>query len=139
MYMQVLRTTEADVATEGKMTVDDVQECYTLEDTDRKLEDGGTKVYGKTAIPRGSYRVKISFSSRFQKYLLEVLDVPQFTGVRIHPGNSAKDTEGCILVGSVNTQDDDNWIGGSRIAYNKLHDKVENAIGRGEEIMLEIV
>lgn len=72
----------------------------TLEDTDRKLETGGEKVYGKTAIPRGLYEIKITWSNRFQKFMSEILGVNQFTGVRIHGGNSEVDTDGCPLLGS---------------------------------------
>ena len=138
MKLKVLRNTEAENSTEGKLSIDDEIECYTLEDKDRHLEDGNEKVYGKSAIPRGTYPVSITYSQRFQKDLIYIHDVPQFTGVRIHSGNSAKDTEGCILVGSVNKQDDDNWIGGSRIAYNRLHEKVKAALDSGEEVTLEV-
>lgn len=75
----------------------------TVEDTDRRLEDGSEKVYGKTAIPRGRYRVTLSYSYRFKKVLPQILDVPQFSGVRIHGGNSADDSLGCIILGRIRT------------------------------------
>ena len=137
MRIKVLRTTEADTSTEGKLFIGGVQECYSLEDKDRHLEDGGEKVYGETAIPRGKYKVSITFSNRFQKDLIYIHDVPQFTGVRIHSGNSSKDTEGCIIVGSINKQDDDDWVGGSRVAYRKLHVAVKEAL-KNEEVTIEI-
>lgn len=140
MKLQTWRTTEGDTFTEGKFFVDEVQECYTVEDTDRHLEDGiNKKVYGKTAIPRGIYPISITYSNRFKKDLILIEDVPGFTGVRIHSGNSSKDTEGCIIVGSVNKVDDDNWVGGSRIAYDKLHRKIGEALDNGETVTLEIV
>jgi len=77
-------------------------------------------------------------SNRFKKFLIEVLDVPQFTGVRIHSGNSSKDTEGCIIVGSINDRDDDDWVGGSKVAYERLHGKVKKALSAGEECTLEV-
>ena len=91
--------------TQGKLFIDDTFLCYTLEDTDRFLEDDSgvcqdcKKVYGKTAIPRGIYSVKVTDSPRFKKPLPLVEGVPGFTGVRFHAGNSHEDTDGCILVG----------------------------------------
>ena len=80
--------------------------CNTLEDTDRGLikdmqieEIKNKKVYGRTAIPSGSYECVYTYSNRFKKMLPLLLNVKGFDGVRIHSGNSAKDTEGCILVG----------------------------------------
>lgn len=57
------------------------------------------KVAGQTAIPAGIYRLAITFSERFQRDTIQVLDVPGFTGIRVHPGNKPEDTDGCILPG----------------------------------------
>lgn len=76
---------------------------YTCEDADRHLENGGTKIYGETAIPRGRYKLTVDFSVRFQKPMLHILDVPQFEGVRIHGGNTEHDTLGCPLLGRTRT------------------------------------
>lgn len=76
---------------------------YTCEDEDRRLETGGEKVHGKTAIPRGRYRVVMSMSTRFKRVMPEVLDVPGFHGIRIHGGNTVEDTEGCPLLGAERT------------------------------------
>lgn len=80
--------------------------CDTLEDTDRMLYNdmavtaiAKTKVAGQTAIPYGRYAVKMTFSARFQRLMPLVCNVPCFDGVRIHAGNTAKDTAGCILLG----------------------------------------
>lgn len=80
--------------------------CDTLEDTDRMLYNdmavtaiAKKKVAGQTAIPYGRYAVKMTFSARFQRILPLVCNVPCFDGVRIHAGNTAKDTAGCILLG----------------------------------------
>lgn len=73
---------------------------YTCEDTDRHLELGGEKLYGKTAIPRGRYQVVVSYSNRFKREMPELLLVRYFTGVRIHGGNDAADTLGCPLLGA---------------------------------------
>ena len=95
MKVTVKRTFKGAEYTIGKLYIDDNYYCDTLEDVVRK----GQKVYGKTAIPAGTYKVKKSFSPRFQKILPEILNVPGFTGVRIHAGNTAEDTDGCILLG----------------------------------------
>ena len=95
MKVTVRRTFKGAEYTIGKLYIDDNYFCDTLEDTVRN----GTKVYGKTAIPAGKYKVKKTYSPRFKKQLPEILNVPNFSGVRIHAGNTAKDTEGCLLLG----------------------------------------
>ena len=72
---------------------------FVCEDTDRRLEDGGAKEKGITAIPRGRYKIALTMSGRFKRVLPELLDVPQFSGIRIHSGNTEVDTEGCLLPG----------------------------------------
>ena len=73
---------------------------FTCEDKDRHIESGGTKIYGETAIPRGYYRLTVSMSRRFGRLMPEILGVPQFSGVRVHGGNTHEDTEGCPLLGA---------------------------------------
>lgn len=127
------RECNAKGCTFGRLYVDGVQECHTLEDVERKV-----KVHGETAIPVGVYKVVVTFSNRFQRMLPLLSDVPGFTGVRIHAGNSAKNTEGCVLVGDsrdVNTE----WLGSSRIAFNRLFSKIQTALANKEEVTLEIV
>lgn len=96
MQVNVRRTFKGPDYTIGKLYVDGHYLCDTLEDT---VRPAGTKIAGKTAIPAGTYRVKKTMSPRFKKILPEILDVPGFAGVRIHAGNSAADTEGCLLIG----------------------------------------
>ena len=57
------------------------------------------KVYGETAIPTGTYKLVIDYSNRFKKNMAHILNVPGYEGIRIHTGNSAKDSLGCIIVG----------------------------------------
>ena len=73
--------------------------CDTLEPTWRDYAHGGRKVKGRSAIPEGRYAVVISWSPKFKAWLPILLGVPNFSGIRIHAGNTAADTEGCILVG----------------------------------------
>lgn len=138
MELKLIRKKMGPTFTEGRLYINGAFECFTVEDADRELESGGVKVQNQTAIPRGVYPVTISMSNRFKKMLIEVQNVPQFKGVRIHSGNSSKDTEGCIIVGAVNTRDDDDWVGSSRIAYERLHKKVKAALSIGEKVVLEV-
>lgn len=139
MYLQLVRESFTNIATEGQIFVNGEFECYCLEDKDRFLEYGGDKVYGETAIPRGTYNVVLTQSARFNKLLPLLEDVPQFRGIRMHSGNKAEDSEGCILVGMTNTADDDNWIGNSRVALVALISKMQKAIDNGEEITIEVI
>lgn len=108
----------------------------TLEDEDRYLEIGvGEKVYGQTAIPRGRYRVTLSLSKRFGRVMPEILDVPGFTGVRIHGGNTEADTHGCPLLGSVRT---DSGVANCREVNERLIDLIEIAINAGDEVWLTV-
>lgn len=85
---------------------------HTIEDTVRE-----SKIQGMTAIPAGRYKMAVSMSNRFKKLLPEIKNVPNFTGIRIHAGNTEADTEGCILIG---TSRNDNQIMNSRIAMDAL-------------------
>ena len=93
MNIELIRKEKYGDRTIGSIYVDGSFECFSLEDADRELENGGVKIPGKTAIPRGKYRVIIDWSDRFKCLMLHVLDVPQFTGIRIHAGNRPEDTE----------------------------------------------
>lgn len=95
MKVEVKRTFKGTEYTIGKLYIDGHYLCDTLEDTVRN----GVKIAGKTAIPAGTYQVKKTMSPRFKKILPEILNVPGFTGVRIHAGNTAADTDGCLLLG----------------------------------------
>ncbi|ARO89125.1 hypothetical protein EBAPG3_012120 [Nitrosospira lacus] len=129
MELRVERTDFSENSTIGKLYVDNQFECYTLEDKVRPV-----KIKGKTAIPAGRYEVIINYSQRFGRPLPLFLNVPNFEGVRIHPGNTAADTEGCILVGQTK---DTGFIGQSRLAFEQLFTKLKTA-SETEKIFIEI-
>lgn len=121
-------------ATIGELLVNDKHLCDTLED---RVRPEGEKVYGKTAIPEGTYEVKLTHSPRFKKILPEILNVPNFSGIRIHTGNSSKDTEGCILVGTWDGEKED-WVGNSRIAFDELMVLLEEATNNKEKVTITV-
>lgn len=127
MKIEVVRHTCTPRSTIGSMYLDGRFECYTLEDVVRQ----GEKVPGQTAIPEGIYTVQITFSNRFKRDLPLLLNVPNFEGIRIHPGNTDADTEGCILVGRATGVD---AIYNSRDAFNTLYPKILAAWSRKEPI-----
>lgn len=121
-------------ATIGELLVNDKYLCDTLEN---RVRPEGEKVYGETAIPEGMYEVKLTHSPRFKKILPEILNVPNFSGIRIHTGNSSKDTEGCILVGTWDGEKED-WVGNSRIAFDELMSLLEEATNNKEKITITV-
>jgi len=129
MDLNVKRLEFSEESTVGELSINGQFECYTLEDKVRPV-----KIKGKTAIPAGRYEVIINFSQRFQRQLPLLLKVPDFEGVRIHPGNTAANTEGCILVGETKNE---NFIGNSRLAFDRLFEKLK-AASRTEKIFIEI-
>lgn len=89
--LQLVRYDFQPTRTFGKLAEDGVFLCYTLED--------GPQESVKGPIPVGTYRVDLSYSPRFNRMLPHLEDVPGYEGIRIHAGNTEKDTIGCILVG----------------------------------------
>lgn len=122
---------DADV-TIGALSVDGAFQCWICEDT---VRPDGEKVPGKTAIPYGSYRIDVTLSQRFKRWLPLLLDVPNFSGIRIHPGNTAADTEGCLLPGRDRLA---SGVGQSRLAFDALYAKIVAAIARGEAVTIDI-
>ena len=135
MKLRLIRDTFTEKSTIGKLYVNGFYSSETLEDKDRQLESGGLKRQNETCIPRGTYEVIIDFSNRFKVRMPLLLGVPQFTGVRIHPGNTDKDTEGCILVGKTRGVD---FVGDSRLAYDALFANIDAALLNGEKVEIEI-
>ena len=134
MKIEVNRIFKASNYTIGELSVNNNYICDTLED---KVRVDGEKVYAKTAIPTGTYTLVLSYSNRFKKVMPEILNVPNFSGIRIHCGNSSKDTEGCLLVGKWDGKTE-NWISDSKSSYNKLYPLLEEAFNKKENITITI-
>lgn len=123
-------------STISEVEVDGERICYGLEDCIREIDGQPVeswKVNGETAIPYGTYQLEITRSTRWKKDMLQVMDVPGFSGIRIHAGNTPHDTEGCLLVGDTHGTD---IIGNSRSALVKLFGTVQAALHRGEGVTI---
>jgi len=120
--------------TVGRLYVSDVYECFTLEDVERAP---GVKVHGATAIPAGTYPVIIDYSPHFGKDLPHIMDVPMFSEIRIHWGNTDLNTDGCILVGTTWAGGD--FIGNSVKAFDHLLPQIETALKAGEKVFITIL
>jgi hypothetical protein len=136
MHLELKRTTFTKESTIGELFVDGVFECYVCEDPVRA---SGVKIYGKTAIPAGEYRLRVTYSNRFRRLLPLLVNAPGGTirfgqnliddcGVRIHSGNTAADTEGCLLVGLDKKVD---FIGRSRDAFSRFFPRLQDAVAAG--------
>ena len=128
--------------TEGELYVNGVYFCKTLEDTNRDLNKNGQfdnnekKVYGETCIPYGKYKVILSYSPKFKRELPEILEVPDFQGIRIHRGIKISDTLGCILCGE---KVKNGYLSNSTPYEIKLVELFKQAKLRNEESFLEII
>lgn len=132
MKLVLQRAPSSAHSTIGELSVDGRFECFTLEDVIRAT---GVKVPGQTCIPAGRYDIQLTMSQRFSRVLPLLVGVPMFEGIRIHPGNTAADTEGCILVGWGKGADQ---ITQSRDAFASLFSKLRGAEARGESITIEV-
>lgn len=154
MRLKVERRWKKATYTIGRLYIDGVYYCNTLEDADRGLRQTdpltyiqARKVAGETAIPSGTYGVSMNTTSPkyagvawyrnfCQGKMPRLLAVPGFDGILIHPGNDALDTKGCILVGK-NTKV--GKLTESKATFEKLYKKMKAAHDKGEEITIEIV
>ena len=142
MELRLKRRFFAETYTIGSLFVDGNYFCDTLEDKNRDLNKNGKfdgcerKIMNETSIPFGKYEVKVTMSPHFKRELPRLYNVPNFEGVLIHRGNSAKDTSGCILVG-------ENKVKGglicSRVYEEELTRIIKQAEMKGERITIEIV
>lgn len=154
MKLKVERRWKKDMYTIGILYVDGIRFCETLEDKDRGLKQTDPlstiqrkKVYGETAIPTGIYTVQMNIISPkyagiswYQKTcrgrMPRLENVPGFEGILIHPGNTALDSYGCLLVGRNTVK---GQVTQSRDTFEKLYKKMRAASDRGEKITIEIV
>ena len=146
MKLQVVRTQFGTDATNGILLVDGLFECYTLEDQYQAV-----KVMHETCIPEGTYDIKFrtvgGFHSKYsERYgnahygMLHLQDVPNFTYILIHAGNTDEHTSGCLIVGETQQDldiSDDGFIGHSGKAYLKLYNKVAKELLLGKEVSIE--
>jgi len=146
MKLQVVRTQFGKDATNGLLFIDGIFECYTLEDQYQAV-----KVMHETCIPEGTYDINFRKTGGFHaKYteryknahygMLHIQDVPNFTYILIHTGNSDEHTSGCLIVGE--TQQDldiskDGFIGSSTVAYKKMYAKVAGQLLQGKKVSIE--
>ena len=137
MELTLKRIARRDNYTIGRLEADGEYVCDTLEPTWRDIGRGrpGRKVPGRTAIPEGRYPVVITYSPRFKKWLPLLLHVPMFEGIRIHAGNTAEDTAGCILVGE-NLKP--GMVLNSNAWVHRLKQKIVAAKERGEGVWISI-
>lgn len=134
MKIKLIRKYKQSDYTIGELYINDEYFCDTLEDCDRGLSDDmdidkimELKKPTITAIPKGTYKVIITYSPRFKQYMPLIMNVKGFEGIRIHSGNTNKDTSGCILVGENKVK---GKVINSKITYanlyNVIHDELEN-------------
>ena len=146
MKLTVVRTQFGTDATNGLLFIDGIFECYTLEDQYQAV-----KVMHETCIPEGTYDIKLrktggfhaKYSERYKNAhygMLHIQDVPNFTYILIHTGNTDEHTSGCLIVGE--TQQDlevskDGFIGSSTVAYKKMYAKVAGQLLQGKPVSIE--
>lgn len=131
MNMKLVRKWFTDQSTIGELSIDGKFECFTLEDVVRDV-----KIQKETAIPAGTYEVIVNYSNRYEKDMPLLLGVTGFTGIRIHPGNTKKDTEGCILVGQTRGKDE---VLKSRKAFTALFKKLKEAIAENQRVVITVI
>lgn len=142
MEITIKRIAKRNGYTIGHLSVNNQYFCDTLEDRDRgltsamsRLDIAKIKVKSQTSIPTGRYRVIFTYSPKFRRKMPLLLDVPGFDAIRFHYGNTAADSEGCILVGE-NKQK--GMVLNSRKTFERLNDTMAKADTRGEALWVTI-
>jgi hypothetical protein len=132
MELRLVRKWLTKTSTIGELTVDGKPQCFVLED---HYPTPYVKTPARTAIPAGRYEVRVTYSPRFKCDMPLLIGVPGYEGVRIHPGNTADDTEGCLLPGKFRAADK---VTMSRVAYSELLPKIQAAQKTGQKIFITI-
>lgn len=142
LILRVERKWKKKDYTIGNLYINDVFFSNILEDTVRGLRQDMTpeeikkiKIHGQTAIPSGRYEIRVTLSARFRRQLPILLNVPGYAGVRIHPGNTDANTEGCLLPGK---NDRVGQVSNSRATMAILQKRMEDTIARGGKVFIEI-
>ena len=120
----------------GRLYIETEYFCDTLEPTWRDYKHGARKIMGCSAIPEGRYAVVITWSAKLEAWLPLLLHVPNFDGIRIHAGNTAQDTAGCILVGQ---NREVGKVLNSRTWLKKLKAKIVEAKENGEPVHITVM
>lgn len=128
MKLRLIRTSMQEGFTTGVLYAGEEMLAHTLEPQQRDLS-AEPKVWGRTAIPAGNYRLILAPSKRFKRKMPYLMDVPRFSGVMIHCGNTVADTHGCILVGEREKHD---TLKNSRSTFEKLYALLAEADEAGE-------
>jgi hypothetical protein len=129
----IRRKPEADYML-GDMSIDGKPFCFTLEDIPRAV-----KVYGETCIPAGTYNINMTYSPHFGRVMPLLENVPNYSGVRIHSGNDAHDTEGCILVGLATAINTNKQLQKSRAAFDLLMPILDKAFDEHDPVTITII
>lgn len=140
MLLSIPREKSTDKSTAGALFIDKQLHCFTLEDVVRVGTDGvmqkEEKVYGRTAIPAGKYKVTLeAFRGDKNRMYPHLQNVPYFVGVAMHGGNTDEDTLGCILVGNRRRVD---WVGDCAGALSGLCYRIKTTLDNQGEVWLEI-
>ena len=138
----LIRKYFTEYSTIGELYLDSKFVCFILEDKDRMLDSEWDlerikreKVYGRTAIPTGEYRIEWTFSNRLNKPAPILLRVKGYEGIRIHAGNTNADTLGCLIPGTTMTTDN---VQKSRDATLKVWNIIKIAIDNKEHVFINI-
>lgn len=147
MKLELRRTSHDAESTLGELLVDSRHQCFTVEDEPRAV-----KLRGETRIPAGTYQIKLraeggfhqraltKYGAQWHRGMLWLQDVPGFQWILIHTGNTEKDTDGCIIVGSGRATNGRGGgsVTGSAVAYQALYPKVRDALLAGEIVTITI-
>lgn len=137
MKLTLRRTKKTSTYTEGRLFIDGIYYCDTIEDVERTLNSEADKVYAQTAIPCGQYAVEVNYSPRFGRTMPQVMNVPFFTGIRIHSGTTERSSAGCIIVGKKKSDGQLNGQTTKQIAED-LRSKLIKAQEAGKKITIKI-
>lgn len=133
MNIELFRQDITDTSTIGRLSIDGVFECFILENPLALNPALGPE---HIAIPAGTFPLKVRYSERFKRLVLEICDVPGRSDIEIHPGNTSQSTHGCLCPGQ---QKAPNFVGNSKVASDALYERVAPRILAGETVNIEVI